>query len=88
MGIKWEDVKIGTSALTNQIYLGKIKLDKKYPKQFIWTDKSGDKTNEVLVAVFEHMVQRMKAEGYTSYQLDGYELSIRMIEENKEVAND
>jgi len=88
MGIKWNDVKIGTSAITNQIYLGKIKLDKKNPKLGIWTDKSGDKTKEVLVAVFEHMIKRMEQEGYTGYQLDGYELSIRMIEESKEGVND
>lgn len=83
MGIKWKDVKIGTSVLTNEICLGKVKLDKENPKLGIWTDKSGDKTNEVLVAVFEHMVKRMKQEGYTGYQLDGYELSIRKMEESE-----
>ena len=83
MGIKWEDVKIGTSVLTNQICLGKIKFDKENSKIGIWTDKSGDKTNEVLVAVFDHMVERMKQEGYTGYQLDGYELSIRKMEESE-----
>ena len=85
MGIKWEDVKIGTSVLTNQIYLylGKVNLDKKNPQLGKWTDRSGDKTDEVLVAVFEHMVERMKREGYTVYQLDGYELSIRKMEESE-----
>ena len=83
MGVKWDDVKIGTSVLTNQIYLGKVNLDKKNPQLGKWTDRSGDKTDEVIIAVFEHMVQRMKQEGYTSYQLDGYELSIRKMEESE-----
>ena len=51
----------------------------------MWTDKSGDKTKEVLVAVFDHMVRRMRVEGYTGYQLDGYELSIRKMEYDEEV---
>ena len=83
MGIKWEDVKIGTSVITNQIYLGKVKHNKENPRIGIWTDKSGDKTNEVLVAVFDHMIERMKQEGHTGYQLDGYELSIRKMEESE-----
>ena len=85
MGIKWSDVKIGTSPITNNIYLGKVKPDKINPNLGIWTDKSGDKTKEVLVAVFEHMVRRMRVEGYTGYQLDGYELSIRKMEYDEEV---
>ena len=83
MGIKWNDVKIGTSHITNNIYLGKVKPDKTNPTLGIWTDKSGDKTKEVIVAVIEHMVRRMQAEGYTGYQLDGYELSIRKMKDDE-----
>ena len=85
MGIKWEDVKIGTSVVTNNIYLGKVKPEKSNPNLAVWTDKSGDKTKEVLVAVFEHMIKRMESEGYRGYTLDGYELLIRKLGENEEV---
>lgn len=83
MGIKWEDVKISTSVFTNNIYLGKVKLDKENPQTGKWTDRSGDKTDEVIIAVFNHMIERMEQKGYTSYQLNGYELSIRKMEESE-----
>jgi len=83
MGIKWSEVKVGTSMLTNQIYIGKLKRDKNNPKLQYWTDKSGDKTNEVVMAVFEHMVKRME-EGHEGYTIDGYELLIRKLNESQE----
>lgn len=54
MAIKWDDVKIGCSLLTNTIYLGKVKKDKDGFE--LWTDKSGDKTQDCVKAVMEHML--------------------------------
>lgn len=50
MGIKWQDVKVGASFLTNKIYIGKV-------KNGIWTDRSGDMTNEVIGAVVEMLLE-------------------------------
>jgi hypothetical protein len=56
MGIKWADVRILNSPLTNQIVLGKVI----YPKDMvrggcIATDKSKDKTDEILSCVMKYM---------------------------------
>ncbi|GEM_PF-4105048 len=53
--IKWEDVKIGLNILDNKIYLGKTRKDKSGLE--LWTDRSGDKTNEVVKAVMEYMIK-------------------------------
>lgn len=50
MGIKWEDVQVGASLLTNKIYIGKV-------KNGIWTDRSGDMTNKVVRAVVEMLLE-------------------------------
>jgi len=55
MGIKWDDVRILNSPITNQIYLGKGKADKKYPGVWIATDKSKDRTDEMLSATMGYM---------------------------------
>jgi len=47
--IKWEDIKIRVSGLTNNIYMGKVN------KAETFTDKSGDITKECVLAVFQHM---------------------------------
>lgn len=54
MGIKWEDVRILNSPLTNNIVLGKGKTD---GGLFIATDRSKDKTDEILSAVMCYMDQ-------------------------------
>lgn len=84
MGINWSEVRVGTSALTNQIYIGKVNRDKNNPKLQRWTDKSGDKTDEVVIAMFEHMIKRME-EGHKGYVLNGYELLIRKLNESQGV---
>lgn len=53
MGIKWEDVHIGASPLTGQIYVGKL-------KNYTWTDKSGDRSTEVVAAVVEKLLATNK----------------------------
>lgn len=50
MGIKWEGVKVLSSSMTGNIYLGK--LDK---ANIFATDKSEDRTQEVISAVMAHM---------------------------------
>jgi hypothetical protein len=39
-GIKWEDIHIGNSLLSNSIFIGKSKPMKDNPKLSIWSDKS------------------------------------------------
>jgi hypothetical protein len=48
--IKWENYRVATTALLNQIVIGKT--DKK--GQFL-TDRSDDRTKEVIIAVKQHM---------------------------------
>lgn len=54
MGVKWDDVKVGVSPLTKNIYIGKTRQEK--DGICIWTDKSGDKTKDCVKAVMEHML--------------------------------
>lgn len=77
MGIKWQDVKVGSSVLTNNIYIGKVKKEKSGFE--IWTDRSGDMTNQFIGAVKEHLKLRCEREeeykdGITLTFKDGSEL--------------
>lgn len=71
MGIKWNDVKLGCSILSNIIYIGKVKRDKDGMQ--LWTDKSGDKTDECVKAVMEHMMTTCKEQNKntTAYEIKG-----------------
>lgn len=71
MGIKWHDVKIGSSILTNNIYIGKVRRDKSGMQ--IFTDKSGDKTKECVKAVMEHMLGLCEKDNLQSitFTIDG-----------------
>lgn len=60
MGIKWDDIKVGSSLLTNRIYIGKAKKDKHGLE--IWIDKSGDMTDQFIRAVKQHLQQRCQDE--------------------------
>lgn len=60
MGIKWDDIKVGSSLLTNRIYIGKAKKDKHGLE--IWMDKSGDMTDKFIIAVKQHLQQRCQDE--------------------------
>ena len=51
--IKWENVKIGVSPLTNEIYIGKTKKTKLGEE---WTDKSGPMTEDFIRAVMTYML--------------------------------
>lgn len=58
LGIKWEDVRILNSPITNQIYLGKTKQIKGIKVGgCIATDKSLDRTDEILASVMCYMDQ-------------------------------
>jgi ribosomal protein L31E len=52
--IKWEDIKVLNSPLTNAIYLGK--LDK---KGMFAIDKSKDRADEIIAAVMEHLDRKL-----------------------------
>ena len=71
MAIKWDDVKIGNSILTNTIYIGKTKVDKHGVQ--CWTDRSGDKTEECVKAVMDYMLGLCKEDNLQeiSFTIDG-----------------
>lgn len=82
MAIKWEDVKIGCSMLTDTIYIGKVK--KSNSGNVIWTDRSGDKTDECVKAVMEHMLGLCREDGSKSitFTIDGIcKLTLENLEE-------
>lgn len=82
MAIKWDDVHVRTGALTGTIYIGKVKKDKKGNE--IFTDKSGDKTDECVKAVMEHMMGEIKENGTMAYTIEGKcELRITNLGERK-----
>ena len=53
--IKWENIKVLNSALTNKIYLGKV--DKTGLKT---TDKSGERTDEIINAVMQYLDNELR----------------------------
>lgn len=79
MAIKWQDIKVGASPFTGQIYIGKVKNNR-------WTDRSGDMTTEVILAVVEKAMieddQSVSVRvGNKEYRL---KLTVTKDEENKE----
>lgn len=60
MGIKWEDVRIFRSPITNELYLGKGKESK--IGFYITTDKSKPVTEEIKVAIMSYMDEICKRE--------------------------
>ena len=57
MGIKWEDIHIGNSLLSNSIFIGKSKPIKDNPKISEWTDRSNDMSDECINAVHHKLKQ-------------------------------
>lgn len=57
MGIKWSNVKVGVSPVTNEIYIGKV--EKISDEITFWKDKSDDKTDEIVKAVMVYMLNNM-----------------------------
>ena len=53
MGIKWEDVKVGVGPITGEVFIGKVKNN-------LWTDRSRDKSREVIKAVVEKIMHSEK----------------------------
>lgn len=81
MAIKWQDIIVSTAGITNQIILGKINK-----KGNMWTDKSADKTNEVLFAVTDHMSRRIeKGENKTAYSVkfNGKQYKLQLTDEGE-----
>ena len=57
--IKWSDIHVGVGAF-GTIYLGKSRPSKEYDGLTVWTDRSGDMTDECLVAVRDHLEARIQ----------------------------
>ena len=90
MGIKWQDVEIGISALTNRIFIGKVKPINEKINEF--TDKSGDMTNQCIQAVAQHLRQQCKDEeqfknGIELCYKDGSRLSFTPVSRQNEADN-
>ena len=90
MGIKWEDVKLGVSPLTQNIYIGKIKPMGGSDGLEVWTDKSEDKTNDVLIAVVEWFIYLKKYEDKSKFSLEanGKEYTVSFSVKDLEVQNE
>lgn len=67
MAIKWSDIKLGTSPLTNSIFIGRTKVGKNGMEE--WTDRSEDMKQDILKAVLEWFMLRYKFENKTSIEL-------------------
>jgi hypothetical protein len=70
MGIKWENVKLGVSPLTQNIYIGKTKVMSGSDGLEVWTDKSEDKTNDVLRAVVEWFIYLKEYDDKSKFSLE------------------
>ena len=82
MAIKWEDIKVGVSQITNSIFIGKTKVEKDGLE--IWTDRSDDKKHEILLAVIEWFMVRNRYENKDSIELvyNGKKLKLTYTEED------
>lgn len=82
MAIKWEDVKVGVSPITNSIFIGKTNVKKDGLE--IWTDRSDDKKNEILLAVIEWFMARYKYHEKDSIEIvyNGKKLKLTYTEED------
>ena len=82
--INWESVKLGISPLTNKIYIGKTKVDKDGLET--WTDRSGDKTQDVLKVVMDWFVTRHKYDKKDSIEIEfeGKRYTLKLIVEDIE----
>lgn len=82
MSIKWEDIKVGVSPLTNSIFIGKTKAEKGGLET--WTDRSDDKKHEILLAVIEWFMVRNRYENKDSIELvhNGKKLKLTYTEED------
>ena len=74
MGIKWDNVKLWVSPLTNSIYIGKTKMTSNNTE--IWIDKSDDKTSEAILCVMEHMLRNKYEKGMASYKSGKTKLTV------------
>lgn len=62
MTIKWENYNVVCTALGNQLVIAKVNQSGKYPTI---SDKSTDRTKEIVGAVYQHMqaaYERVKAD--------------------------
>lgn len=64
MGIKWDNIHVGVTGITNEIVLlkGKKKIDNDRAYLFA-TDRSDDKTQEVLDAAIQYLLNLVQRSG-------------------------
>lgn len=63
-------MEIGTSQLTERIYVGKTRIDKNTGLE-LWTSKE-DITEKAIKAVFEHMYLKAKETGAYQIKVEGF----------------
>lgn len=72
-------MKLGTSYLGNKIYAGSTRIDKNGMELWI---KKEDITEQAIKAVFEHMYNKARENGYFHYYIEGYGKMQFILEEN------
>lgn len=71
MGIKWDDVHIGNEVISGSIYIGKSKQMTGVDGVSVWTDRSGDKTDECINAVIQLLkTEQKEGKGYYGFQFE------------------
>jgi hypothetical protein len=69
-GIKWQNIVVATTFLGNEIVIGKLNKDKRF-----FVDKSSDRSDQVVTAVYQHMkamFKQSKEDDQTIASLDLY----------------
>ena len=73
-------MKIATSGLSNEIYAGNTKKDKKGRE--VWTKKE-NVTKQAIIAVFEHMYNKAKRGNNEEFIFEGFGKLTFKLEKNE-----